>query len=242
MAQKENHAMTRINKITASVVILVTALGQPVHLARADMFGGDIIVLGQILMQAVEEVYKLQSILGNTADTVRLLEEMNRGVKDVLRLAETAHAPLPPGVYEQAKKIDQALWEAKRVYGEVGTKAPIHTRSNYRSGVEALSISQDAFDYSTYLDQQGTKVKSSAVVADPTAAARLTAETMGVLLHASDHANRLQAKSLELSSNTRLESSAKENAQFESYINTHRKIEDEMKASSFSSLNSIGAN
>ncbi len=209
------------------------------RMARADLFGGDVVVLTQILVQAIEQVFRLRAILGKAAETVSLLEEMNRGVKEVLRLAETAHVPLPPGVYEKAKKIDQAIWEAKRIYGLLPEKAPTHARTNHQSAIEALHLSQDAFDYSTFLDQQGERIKAAAVVSSQATATRLTAETLGVILHSLSHSNRLQAKDLELSSANRLEETAKESARFDSYVNTHQRIEDEMRKSSFSSLNGL---
>lgn len=227
------------SRIVAAVLAFLIALGPAPKPARADLFGGDVAVLVQILAQAIQQVYKLQQIIGAARETVSILEEMNRGVKEVLRLAETAHVPLPPSVYAQAKTIDQAVWEAKRLYGEVDARAPVSTRTQYRSGVEALSISQDAFDYSTFLDDQGERVKRSAVVANQASATRLTAETLGVILHSISHSNRIQAKGLELQSSDRIEDAAKDNARFNSFINTHQHIEDTLKSSSMSSLNEI---
>lgn len=220
--------------ITMNLAIL------PNRRAQADIFGGDVAVLAQILVQAIDQVYKLKAILGKAQETVSILQEMNRGVKEALRLAETAHVPLPAGIYDKAKKIDQAVWEAQRVYGVLADKSPRHTRTNFRSGIEALSLSQDAFEYSTYLDKQGEQVKSAAIISSQAAATRLTAETLGVLLHAVNHTNRIEAKNLEISAGNRLEDSSRENARFESYLNTHQRIEDELKQSSFSSLNGLG--
>jgi hypothetical protein len=62
---------------------------------------------------------------------------------------------------------------------------------------------------------------------------------MGVILHSLSHANRLQAKELELNSSDRIETAAKENAKYESFINTHQHIEDTLKQSSLSSLNEV---
>ena len=230
----------QLRKLTAVTIVIAMLLSafKP-HQAKADLFGGDVAVLSQILVQVIDQVAKLSSILGKARETVSLLEEMNRGVKEVLRLAETAHVPIPAGVYNKAKQIDQAVWEAKRIYGEIADKSPTSTRTHYRSGIEGLFLSQDAFDYSTFLDRQGERVKSSAITASPQAAKRLTAETLGVILHANSHSNRLQAKNLEISSTQRIEEAAKDNAKFESYRDTHQKIEDEMRSSNFSFLNSL---
>lgn len=205
---------------------------------RADIWGGDVVVLAQILVQAIQQVHNLVQIVGRARETVNLLEEMNRGVKEVLKLSETAHIPLPNQVYENAKKIDQATEEARRVYGVLSEKSPQYTKTHYRSGVEGLYLSQDAFDYSTFLDEQGKKVKSASIIASQATATRLTAQTLGVLLHAISHSNRLQAKELEINSTKRIEDASKEDANYESFIKTHEAVETEFK-SGFSPLNSF---
>jgi hypothetical protein len=108
----------------AFILTVVIAVGAPNKPAQADLFGGDVAVLLQILVQAIDQVYKLQQIIGKAQQTVNILEDMNRGVKEVLRLADTAHVPLPPGVYAQAKSIDQAATEARRLYGDVAQSSP----------------------------------------------------------------------------------------------------------------------
>ena len=230
--------LTKTTYALFGVVLLISA-SLPFRAARADIFGGDVAVLVQILVQAIDQVYKLQQIIGKAQQTVSILEDMNRGVKEVLRLAETAHIPLPPGVYAKAKTIDQAVWEARRVYGGIAQNAPVAMHTQYRSGTEGLSLSQDAFDYSTFLDDQGERVKRAAVLANQATATRLTAETLGVLLHSMSHSNRLQAKSLEMSSSDRIGNSAKESARFESFMNTQQHIEDTLREASMSSLNEI---
>ncbi|MCM0606268.1 MAG: hypothetical protein KA715_09270 [Xanthomonadaceae bacterium] len=207
---------------------------------RADFFGMDIPILINILTQTISQVQAISQMLGKAKETVSILEEMNRGVKEVLNLAETAHISLPPQVYEGAKQIDRAVWEARRVYGEVSERSPKVTQNNYRTGVEGLFLSQDAFDYSNFLDEKGNKVKTAALVASQVSATRLTAETMGVLLHAVSHGNRLEAKQLEISSTKKIQDSTKENAEFESFVETHSLIDRDMKRNGMSSLNSIG--
>ncbi len=228
-----------MKKAWLSLMVTVLVLAAPIRQAHADIWGGDVVVLTQILAETIEEIYKIEQLIGKASDTVNLLEDLNRGVKDVLRLADTAHVPLPPGVYAQAKTIDQAVWQAHALYGEMTQHSPDYTKTHYKSGVEGLSLSQDTFDYSTFLDDQGERVKYSAVDADQVSATRLTAETMGVLLHSISHSNRLQAKELEMSSSDRIENSAKEDAKFESYVNTQQHIEDTLNTSSMSSLNEV---
>ncbi len=207
--------------------------------ARADIWGADVGVLLQILVQAINTVAQLQAVLKSAKETAAILDEMNRGVKEMLKLAETAHVPLPPQVYEAAKKIEAANMLAQRQYGTISDRAPLKDKNEFQNGVDGLFISQDAFDYSTFLDEKGERVKSSAVVANQASATRLTAETLGVVLHAISHSNRIQAKTLQMESTKRIEESAKSAAQFDNFMDTQAALRSEMDTQGFTPLNSI---
>lgn len=202
-------------------------------------WGAELPILINILTQAITQVRNLQLIIGTTRDTVSLLQEMNRGVREVLRLAQTAHVPLPPQVYEMANTIEAATREAESVYGVLSGATPAHTRNTYQSGTEGLFLSQDAFRYSSTLDQAGERIKESAIVASQASATRLTAESMGVLIHAVSHGNRLSAKGLEILSTERIEDAAKESAKFEAFVSSQNQIEDHLRRAPIPSLNSI---
>lgn len=233
-----------MKRILAWLLLLAMAVGAcsiPARLARADLFGGDVAVLAQILVQTIRQLAELQSIVGSSAQTVSILEDMNRGVSEVLRLANTAHVSLPKQVYDQARTITDAAKMAESLYGPMSNHAQRSTRNEYSSGVEGLYLSEDAFDYSLTLDGTAERVKSSAVLANQAAATRLSAETLGVVVEAVSHGNRLQAKNLEISSTERLENSAKANANYESFLETHDVLANDLKNQNVSPLNSFGA-
>lgn len=207
------------------------------NLAKADMFGADVAVLAQILIQTIQQVETMTQILGSSRDTASILQEMNQGVKNVLVLADSAHVPLPAQAYQNANAINAATNLAQTLYGGVNSTTPQYAQTNYQSGVEGLYLSQDAFNYSQLLDQQGTQVEASAIQANQTAAIKLSAETLGVLVHATSQNNRLEAKQLEISSTTRIESTSKENAEFQSFIETQDAIRSDMQQNSFNGLN-----
>ncbi len=208
---------------------------------KADFWGGDLPLLAQILAKSIEQIAELQQIIGASRDTVSLLEEMDKGVKDILRLAETAHIPLPKQVYDDAKTLDRAVGKAETVYGVIRENSPIHQQVQFRSGTEGLFLSQDAFDYSTELDKAGDKIKSAAIVSNQPTAVRLTAETLGVVLQAISHSNRLLAKELEISSTNRIEKTVQDNANYQTFVDTHQKIEEDLDSASSTPLNSFGA-
>ena len=225
----------------SSIAIITSELFlAPIKIAHAS-FGAEIPFLIKIIAEAVQQVRALQMIIGTTRETASILSEMNRGVKEALRLANTAHVPLPRQVYESARTLDEANREAQRIYGSLPGTSPTHTRTGFQAGTEGLFLSHDAFEYSTFLDQNGERIKSSAVVASQGAATRLTAESVGVLIHAVSHTNRIEAKSLEIQSTQRMESASRESARFESFIDTQTRIEENFRQSRFSDLNSFDA-
>jgi hypothetical protein len=202
-------------------------------------FGEDIPFLIQLIGHAVTQIHELSSIIGSTEETASVLDEMNRGIKEVLHLAETAHVPLPPQVYEQAKRIDQAAEAAHRIYGSLPGTAPKYAQDEYQSGIEGLFLSQDAFDYAKFLDDQGRKIKGSAVAANEAAATKLTAESMGVLLQGVDQTNRLQAKGLEINSTHEIQDAAKDGARQQSFLDTHDSIARDFRSNDFTPLTSF---
>ena len=56
----------------------------PAKPAKADLFGGDVVVLMQILVQAIEQVVRLQAIIQNGNDTLNLLKDINSGARSGL--------------------------------------------------------------------------------------------------------------------------------------------------------------
>ncbi|MGK5083419.1 hypothetical protein WDW37_08930 [Bdellovibrionota bacterium FG-1] len=221
-----------------AITFLIVSLSVP---KRAYcLFGEEIPFLIQIITQAIQQVQELQSIIGTGRETLGVLEEMNRGVRDVLRLADTAHLTLPSQVYSDAAQIDSATRKAGLLYGGLSDHSPLYARTHYQSGVEGLFLSEDAFQYSTQLDRQGNQIKNAAVVSNQATATRLTAETLGVILHAVNHQSRLEAKQLEIQSTRHIEEAAKEDSRLESFEQTHDAIQKDMSDAQFSSLNSYG--
>jgi hypothetical protein len=81
------------------------------------MFGGDVAVLMQILVQTIEELAQLKSILQNGSDTLGLLQDINRGINDSLQMAQTLGLRVDPGLYRDLKKVDQAVLGLEQIYG-----------------------------------------------------------------------------------------------------------------------------
>src|ERR1035437_829910 len=87
--------------------------------ANADLFGGDIAVLMQILVQAMQTVMQLKSILETGHDALDLLRDVNSGISSGLDLIHIINPKFDPGVYGALNSTDAVLKAIQDVYGPV---------------------------------------------------------------------------------------------------------------------------
>ena len=73
-------------RILMAIISVQLFVGTP---AKADVFGGDVAVLIQILANALQQLAQLRSIVQNGQDSVQLVRDINRGINDSLNLIHT---------------------------------------------------------------------------------------------------------------------------------------------------------
>src|SRR5205823_5981162 len=98
------------------LLALTVGLSRP---ARADLFGGDVAVLTQILAQAIMQLAKLKELLGSAEANLDLIREINRGINDSLALLRTINPNLDPGLYKEWATVDEAIRRVTDIYGVV---------------------------------------------------------------------------------------------------------------------------
>src|ERR1017187_2379118 len=81
----------------------------PLQAAKADLFGGDVAVLVQILYQAIQQLIQLRAILNTGSDTLGLLQDINRGINDSLGLLRTVGVNVDPGLYGDLTNAQDAF-------------------------------------------------------------------------------------------------------------------------------------
>ena len=72
-----------MKKIKLLVISVVFCFGIQ---ARADLFGGDVLVLTQILAQAIAQLQQLKTILKDGQDSLNLMKDVNAGIFDTLKI------------------------------------------------------------------------------------------------------------------------------------------------------------
>lgn len=167
--------------------------------ARADLFGGDLVLLSQLLTNAIQQLAQLRQVLGVGQDTLGLLRDINRGIDDSLSLARTVGQHLDPGLYKDWQTIQGALNQIERIYGVAAASPDQQIQRDADQNVaEAVRLNNSIFEYTRRIDEIGERVKAASHDASPGGAQRITAQTLGVMLHVMNESLRTQGAGLKL--------------------------------------------
>ena len=179
------------------IVFLFVCLAAPT--AEADMFGGDVAVLVQILANAFQQLEQLKSILDTGRDNVDLIRDINRGINDSLALAQTLGPNDGPGTYQDWRKVQDGLRALHEQYGDVVQSNDSSVQQDTDQSVaEAVALNNNIYEYSKRIDDVGELIKEQSHVVSPGGAAKLTAQSIGVLLTVQNEMLRTQATGLKL--------------------------------------------
>ncbi|MBK7842932.1 MAG: hypothetical protein IPJ71_04440 [Bdellovibrionales bacterium] len=169
--------------------------------ARADFWGGDLVYLAQILQTAIQQLTQLQNILGNGRDTLNLLRDINRGLRDALNIMRTANQTLRPGVLSDLDNLDLVLSKVEELYGRIpNTPEGKMQLMTDRSVAEAINLHNEAFKYADRLDPEAERIKDYAHMVNPAGAAKVTVQSMGMMIHVLNQILRTNAAILKLQS------------------------------------------
>jgi hypothetical protein len=180
-----------------SLAILFVGLTFPTKV-KADLFGADVGVLTSILAEAIQQLSTLQSIVGTGQDTLGLMRDIHKGINDSLNLLKTIN-PSDPGSYADWQKSYDAIRKLKQIYGETvdSPEAGIQNDAD-QSVAEAVSLNNSIYRQAETTDEIGEQVKDYSHTASPDGAQKLTAQTLGVMIHVLNSSARAQATGLKL--------------------------------------------
>jgi hypothetical protein len=219
--------MKRIIAILIAVMVLIIA---PV--ARADLWGADVGVLLQILSENIKQLVELQNIVQNAQDNLDLLREVNRGINDSLNMVHTISPYVDVGHYGDLKKIEDILKKFNEVFGAAVESPDAQSQRSVDQAVaEAVMMNNAIFDYTKDIDKIGEEIKSYSHSASPGGAAKLTAESLGVMLHVMNQQLRAQGTLLKLQAESIAASNKHEKDYTAEYLRSADSISNAMQAS-----------
>ena len=87
--------------------------------SRADMWGGDVVVLTKILFQTIQQLIQMKKLVQGARDEINLIRNINKGINDSLYLLKTIHPDVDPGLFKEWQNISGALRNIEKIYGTV---------------------------------------------------------------------------------------------------------------------------
>lgn len=171
----------------------------PAQEAKASIFGEENATLIQILAQAIKQLYELQRILKTGQDTLNLMRDLNRGINNSLEALDSLGPYMDPGTYKEFKKVESIVVHLRKEYGEVSPSPSKGVQQDTDQVVaEAISLNNSLYDYAEDLDKIGEEIKNFSHAVSPGGAQKLTAQSLGVLVHVMNQQIRAQATGLKL--------------------------------------------
>jgi len=184
--------------------VLVAMVFLPITLSparsAADVWGGDTAVLIKLLANALEQLRELQEIVRSGSDSLNLMKEINRGINDSLRMTSSVGTITDPGLFDQIRRAEELLRHLSDSYGTVAD-SPNRTSQSETDQVvsEAIALNNSLYDYAKELDQVGEQIKEFSHAVSPGGAQKLTAQSIGVMVHVMNQQLRATATGLKIS-------------------------------------------
>lgn len=213
------------------LAIFITGLILLPFEASADMFGGDIVVLTQILAQTIQQLVQLKQIFQSGKDSLDLVRDINRGINDSLNIVRTVYPDLDPGIYRDWDKIDRAMRGVQEIYGAVAPSkdAPIQ-RDTDQNIAEAISLNNSIYKYTKDIDEIGEAIKQYSHSVSPGGAQKLTAESLGIILNVMNQSLRAQATGLKIQAQSLAVQNHREKESTRQTLETANVMSESMKA------------
>ncbi len=185
--------MKKFIAICLSVLLLST---QP---ARASLFGEETVVLAQILANALQQLAQLKQILDTGKSNLDLIREINRGINDSMNLVRTVYPNIDPGIYKDWQSVQDAVNKLETIYGIADPSLNQRVyRDTDQNVAEAVQLNNSIYQYTQQIDEIGEAIKQASHDVSPGGAQKLTAQTLGVMLHVMNQNLRAQATGLKL--------------------------------------------
>lgn len=151
--------------------------------ARADLFGGDVAVLVQILANALQQLAQLQKILSTGGDTLGLLRDINRGIRDGLTVLQMINPRFNPGIYGNLETADQVLRAIDDLYGSIPRTAELKLQqAQDHSASESIAMNGPLFRFADQADQESRRIFTHSQNVSPQGAGKLTAQSVAILI------------------------------------------------------------
>lgn len=168
--------------------------------ARADIFGGDVAVLTQILAENIKQYEQLRMIIGQGQDQMDYLRAINNGIDNSIGLLSSLPVK-DEKLLSDLREFKGAVQKVESLYGAI-PKSPeqgLHELHD-QTVAESLRMVNTAKDFSDTQEKNADIIRVEARQASPKGAARMQAETSAEILRTLSQLVRLNTQTLKLQS------------------------------------------
>lgn len=186
--------------------------------SRADIWGGDVVVLTQILAQAIQQLIQLKQILSTGSDTLSLLREINDGIRNGLSVIRMIDPKFNPGLYGNAATADQVLRIISDLYGQIPqTNEARLQQMQDQAASESIAMNGTLFQVADQADATSRDIIAQSQVVNPGGAAKLTAQSVAVLIGVTTQVLRTNSMMLKMMGQNMALSNRKDKLQSEQF-------------------------
>lgn len=168
--------------------------------AQADLFGGDVAVLMQILEENIRHYYQLQQMIQQGRNADDYMHMINAGLDNSIGLLRSLPVK-DEKLLGDLQGFRQALGKVEQLYGQV-PKSPEQANQELhdQTVAESFRMSNDFKNYSDIQEKNSEILALQARDASPKGAARMQAEASADILNSLSQLIRLNTQMLKLQS------------------------------------------
>lgn len=220
--------MRRTIKKTVATAMIACALLKPTP-AKADLFGGDLVFLAQILFNAIQQLVQLRNLLSTGKDTIGFMRDINRGIRDGLNVIRVINPKFNPGLYGNTETADRVLTAIQGLYGRIPrTPEQRLQEAQDRSVSESIAMNGVLFRYADQVDDEARRILAHVPNTNPQGAAKLTAQAVAVLVGVNTQVLRTNSMMLRMMGENMALQNRKEKLQSEHFLDQYQGISDAM--------------
>ena len=166
---------------------------------KADIFGGDVVVLTQLLANAIQQLYQLKQILSTGSDTLGLMRDINRGIRQGLDIIKIINPKFNPGLYGNLETAERVLGIITTLYGIIPQTAEYKLQEIHdRSAAESIAMNGTLFKFANDVDAESARIIAHSRLVNPQGAAKLTAQSIAILIGVTSQVLRSNSMMLKL--------------------------------------------
>jgi len=202
-------------KLVTIIVCFTLVVPRP---AKADLWGGDVAVLIQILAQTIKQLYELQKIVSTGQDSLSLWRDINRGIRDGLRVIQIINPRFNPGLYGNLETSEQVQRAIEDLYGVIPQTSEYRLQQvQDRSVSESIAMNGTLFQYADSVDEETKRIIAHSQAVNPQGAAKLTNQSLAVLIGVTTQVLRTNSMMLKMMGQNMALSNRKEKLQAQQF-------------------------